>query len=59
MTTDIERVALFKNCNFIANGASSAIPAQNVAFGATLTVGSVLLKDCTSVNAGTAMSTTT
>ena len=57
--TDIERVALFKNCNFIANGASSAIPAQNVAFWATLTVGSVLLKDCTSVNAGTAMSTTT
>lgn len=57
--TDIERVALFDNCNFICNGASSAIPAQNVAFGATLTVGAVLLKNCTSVLASTAMSTTT
>lgn len=57
--TDIERVAVFENCKFIANGASSAIPAQNVAFGATLTVGSVLLNNCTSVNASTAMSTTT
>lgn len=57
--TDIERVAEFDRCRFIANGASSAIPAQNVAFGASLTVGSVLLNGCTSVNAGTAMSTTT
>lgn len=57
--TDLERVALFKNCNFICNGASSAIPAQNVAFGATLTVWVVLLKNCTSVLASTAMSTTT
>lgn len=57
--TDIERVALFENCNFICNGASSAIPAQNVAFGATLTVGAVLLKNCSSVLASTAMSTTT
>lgn len=57
--TDIERVALFDNCNFICNGASSAIPAQNVAFGATLTVGAVLLKNCSSVLASTAMSTTT
>ena len=57
--TDIERVALFDGCKFICNGASSAIPAQNVAFGSTLTVGAVLLKDCTSVLASTAMSTTT
>lgn len=57
--TDIERVALFENCNFICNGASSAIPAQNVAFGASLTVGAVLLKNCSSVLASTAMSTTT
>lgn len=57
--TDIERIAVFKNCEFINNGASSAVPAQNIAFGSALTVGSVLLKDCTSVNAGTAMSTTT
>lgn len=57
--TDIERTAVFKRCNFICNGASSAVPAQNVAFGASLTVGNVLLKDCTSVEAWTAMSTTT
>lgn len=57
--TDIERVAKFDNCDFICNGASTAIPAQNVAFGATLTVGAVLLKNCSSVLASTAMSTTT
>jgi len=57
--TDIERLCLFDNCNFICNGASSAIPAQNVAFGATLTVGAVLLKNCSSLLASTAMSTTT
>lgn len=57
--TDIERVAKFDQCDFICNGASSAIPAQNVAFGASLTVGAVLLKNCSSVLAGTAMSTTT
>lgn len=57
--TDIERVALFDNCNFICNGASTAIPAQNIAFGATLTVGAVLVKNCSSVLASTAVSTTT
>lgn len=57
--TDVERLALFDRCKFICNGASSAIPAQNVAFGATLTVGAVLLSYCTSVLASTAMSTTT
>lgn len=57
--TDIERICEFDNCSFINNGVSSAVPAQNVAFGATLTVGSVLLHNCTSVNAATAMSTTT
>lgn len=57
--TDVERYALFQNCNFINNGASAFLPAQNVAFGATLTVGKVLLKGCSSLNASTAMSTTT
>lgn len=57
--TDIERVAEFDGCKFINNGASSAVPAQNVAFGSALTVGSVLLSNCDSLNAGTAMSTTT
>lgn len=57
--TDVERIAVFTKCRFVCNGASSAVPAQNVAFGASLTVGSVLLEDCVAVNAGTAMSTTT
>ena len=57
--TDIERLAMFENCVFACNGASSAIPAQNVAFAATLTVGAVLLKNCSSILASTAMSTTT
>lgn len=56
---DVERVMQFENCSFINNGISTAIPAQNVAFGATLTVGMVLLNGCTSLNASTAMSTTT
>jgi len=57
--TDIQRMAKFKRCDFVCNGASSAIPAQNVAFGGSLTVGAVLLKDCSSLLASTAMSTTT
>jgi hypothetical protein len=57
--TDIERTCVMENCNFICNGASTAVPAQNIAFGASLTVGNVLLKRCSSVEAGTAMSTTT
>jgi hypothetical protein len=56
---DIERVAVIENCKFICNGASSAIPAQNIAFGSALTVGVVLVKDCSSVKASTAVSTTT
>lgn len=55
----IERLGLFKDCIFWAAKLSTAVPAQNVAFGATLTDGNILLKDCTSINAGTAMSTTT
>ena len=57
--TDVERIMELKGCSFINNGASSATPGQNVAFGSALTVGSVLLNDCISVNAATAMSTTT
>lgn len=57
--TDVERAAEFDNCSFINNVAGAAIPAQNVAFGATLTVGAVLLNRCTSLLASTAMSTTT
>lgn len=57
--TDIERMCVFEDCVFAANGASSAVPAQNIAFGSSLTVGSVLVRNCSAVNAGTAMSTTT
>lgn len=56
--TDLERALIIKDCLFINNGASSALPAQNVAFGASLTVGKVLIKNCSSLNASTAMSTT-
>jgi hypothetical protein len=50
---------LFNNCIFWGAALGSADPAQNVAFGATLTQGSVLLNNCTSIGASTAMSTTT
>lgn len=57
--TDVERAAVFTRCKFINNKAGGSIPAQNVAFGATLTVGAVLLENCTSLLGSTAMSTTT
>lgn len=57
--TDIERTAVFDRCNFINNGAAAAVPAENVDFGAALTVGNVLLNRCSSVNAATAMGTQT
>lgn len=57
--TDVERMLLFKKCLFFNTNLAAAVPAQNVAFGATQTQGYALLWDCTSVNAATAMSTTT
>lgn len=57
--TDVERMLLFKRCLFVNAKLATATPAQNVAFGATQTEGQVLLWDCSSINAGTAMSTTT
>ena len=57
--TDIERFCVFKSCLFGNAKNAAAIPAQNVAFGSSLTVGEVLLWDCVSMNAATAMSTTT
>lgn len=56
---DVERLAYFKECIFWNAALASATPAQNVAFGATQTDGSVLLHNCSSVGADTAMSTTT
>jgi len=57
--TDVERMMLFKNCIFFNTKLASATPAQNVAFGAAQTEGYVLLWNCSSVGAATAMSTTT
>lgn len=56
---DVERMMLFNACQFWNSKIAAAVPAQNVAFGSTLTVGEVLLNRCTSMNAATAMSTTT
>lgn len=57
--TDVERMGLFKKCLFWNAKLSAAVPAQNVAFGSSLTEGEVLLWDCAAQNAATAMSTTT
>jgi hypothetical protein len=57
--TDVERMMLFENCKFWNDKGAGGTPAQNVAFGAALTVGYVLLNNCISIGAATAMSTTT
>jgi len=56
---DIQRMLLFNDCVFWNAKLSGGTPAQNVAFGASLSVGYVLLNNCISVGAATAMSTTT
>lgn len=57
--TDVERMMLFENCKFWNTKLAVATPAQNVAFGAPLTQGYVLLNNCVSIGGATAMSTTT
>jgi hypothetical protein len=57
--TDVERMMLFENCKFWNAKLAAAVPAQNVAFAASLTQGEVLLNNCVAINAATAMSTTT
>lgn len=57
--TDVERLMLIEDCIFWNTALATATPAQNVAFGATQTEGSVLLRNCSSIGAATAMSTTT
>jgi len=52
--TDVERMMLFENCIFFATQLSTAVPAENILFGAAQTEGCVLVKNCTAVNAGTA-----
>lgn len=56
--TDVERIMVFDRCRFINSVLSAAVPAQCVAFGSSLTVGQVLVQDCTSIN-NTKLSTTT
>ena len=55
---DVERLMLFDNCVFISQALSLAAPAQCVAFGASQTAGTVLIRNCTSVG-NTKLSTTT
>jgi len=56
--TDVERMMTFDDCTFVNNKLATAVPAQCVQFGASLTVGQVLLKNCISIN-NTKLSTTT
>ncbi len=48
--TDVERMLLMKDCTFLNNALSAALPAHAVGFGAAQTEGSVILKNCTSVD---------
>ena len=55
----IERLCYVKECIFWGAKLSTAIPAQNVGFTNTQTDGDMLLHNCSSIRAATAMSTTT
>lgn len=55
----VERMCLIENCVFWGAKLSTAIPAQNIGFGSSLTDGDVLVRNCSSIRASTAMSTTT
>lgn len=48
--TDVERMLLVKNSVFMSNKLGAATPAHAVGFGAAQTEGSVILKNCTSVD---------
>ncbi len=48
--TDVERMFLVRNSRFINSKIAAAVPDQCVSFAATLTVGQVLLDNCTSIN---------
>lgn len=48
--TDVERMLLVENSVFLNNKLSAATPAHAVGFGAAQTEGSVILKNCTSVD---------
>lgn len=48
--TDVERMLLVKDSVFLSNALGAATPAHAVGFGAAQTQGSVILKNCTSVD---------
>jgi hypothetical protein len=48
--TDVERMLMMKDCTFYNTKLASGVPAHAVGFGAAQTEGSVILKDCASVN---------
>ncbi len=48
--TDVERMLLVKDSIFLSNKLGAATPAHAVGFGAAQTEGSVILKNCTSVD---------
>jgi hypothetical protein len=48
--TDVERMLYMKDCIFMNNILSAGTPAHAVGFGAAQTQGSVILKDCASVD---------
>lgn len=48
--TDVERMLLVENSVFMSNALGAATPAHAVGFGAAQTEGSVILKNCTSVD---------
>lgn len=48
--TDVERMLLIENSVFLANILGAATPAHAIGFGAAQTQGTVLLKNCTSVD---------
>lgn len=48
--TDVERLFYMKDCLFYNTVLASGVPAHAVGFGAAQTEGSVILKNCTSVN---------
>jgi len=55
---DCERMLLIRNCVFVSQKLSTAVPAQCVAFGAEQSAGYVLIDNCSSIG-NTKLSTTT
>jgi hypothetical protein len=54
----IERLALIEDCVFWNAKLAAAVPDENIEFGSALTDGEVLVRNCTAMNANTAVGTT-